>query len=102
FPHAYLIHENIEDKVIAFKRADLLFVFNFHSTHSHVDYPIEVQPGKYKMIFDSDALEYGGHGRLQSNQSHLTLFEPLHGRKRNFVSLYLPVRSAIVLLPVTD
>jgi 1,4-alpha-glucan branching enzyme len=100
-PVTNLVYENVEDKVIAFNRADLLFVFNFHTASSHENYCFEVPPGKYRMIFNSDAPEYGGHGRLQPDQFHLTLFGALHGQKRNFISLYLPNRTALVLIPVS-
>ncbi len=98
--YSYLVYENIEDKVIAFNRADLLFVFNFHPSNSHVNYCFEVSPGKYRMIFDSDEPKYGGHGRLKQSQFHLTRFDKLFGEKRNFISLYLPNRTALVLSPV--
>jgi len=96
-PH--LILEHSEDKVIVFKRAGFIFVFNFHSTCSYTDYCFEAMPGKYRMIFNSDAPEYGGYGRLHPDQYHLTLFDTSMGRERNLFSLYLPTRTALVLRP---
>jgi 1,4-alpha-glucan branching enzyme len=92
-----LIYEHIDDQVIVFKRSELLFIFNFHSTCSHVDYTIEAPSGKYRMIFDTDAVKYGGHGRLDSNQYHVTSAEKEEARMRHFLRLYLPTRTAIVL-----
>jgi len=94
-PH--LLYEHSDDKVIVFKRAELVFVFNFHPSRSHVHYPIEAQPGKYQMIFNSDAPEYGGHSRLVPDQFHLTLHDASTPRKRNLLSLYTPNRTAFVL-----
>ncbi len=92
-----LLYEHSDDKVIAFERSGLVFVFNFHPSCSHADYCIDVPPGKYKMILDSDASEYGGHGRLQKDHSHFTFLKDSGGHKRNLLSLYLPTRTAIVL-----
>jgi 1,4-alpha-glucan branching enzyme len=76
-------------------RAKLVFVFNFHPTVSHVDYPIDAPPGKYQAILDSDSPDYGGHGRLLAQQEHFTLFEGT--TNRNTLSLYLPSRTVLVL-----
>ena len=95
-----IIFEHSNDKVIIFKRADLLFVFNFHSTCSYTDYSFEVPAGRYRMIFNSDAPEYGGHGRLVSNQHHFTLHDAPAQKKCNPLSLYLPTRTAFVLQSV--
>jgi len=89
-----LIKEHSEHKVLAFEREGLIFVFNFHPTRSHNDYPIAAAPGQYRMIMDSDAPEYGGHGRLQRDQRHFTTDRAL--------SLYLPTRTALVLAPVDN
>jgi 1,4-alpha-glucan branching enzyme len=90
-----LIYEHNDNKVIVFERAGLLFVFNFHPTRSHRDYSIESPPGKYIMIFNSDDSTYGGHDRLIPDQHHLTLYE----NERNFLRLYLPTRTTLVLMP---
>ncbi len=97
FSELHLLFEHLKDKVIAFKRGNLLFVFNFHPTCSHDNYSFEARPGKYRMIFESDAFEYGGHGRLVSNQYHLTLPDTSCDRERHLLSIYLPTRTAIVL-----
>jgi 1,4-alpha-glucan branching enzyme len=96
-PH--LIYEHSEDKVIVFQRTGMIFVFNFHPIRSYTDYCFEAPPGKYRMIFNSDAPEYGGHSRLIPDQYHLTLFETSTERERNLLSLYLPNRTALVLAP---
>jgi 1,4-alpha-glucan branching enzyme len=92
-----LWHDHGENKVIAFERAGLVFVFNFHPATSHFGYCIDTPPGKYRLILDSDRPDYGGHGRLAADQDHFTLFEAAEGGGRNLLSLYLPVRTAIVL-----
>ena len=94
-PH--LLFEHSEDKVIVFRRLDLLFVFNFHPALSYVDYCFDAPPGKYRMIFNSDAPEYGGHNRLPPDQCHLTIPDSSKDRHRNLLSLYIPTRTGMVL-----
>jgi 1,4-alpha-glucan branching enzyme len=94
-----LLHANFGDKVIIFKRADLIFAFNFNPHRSFTDYRFEAPPGKYWMILDCDSPEYGGHGRLMPEQSHFTLVNESETRSQNMLSLYLPARSAFVLCP---
>jgi len=97
-----LLFEHSPDKVIVFERAGLLFAFNFHPSSSYADYRFEALPGKYRMIFNSDAPEYGGHNRLRPDQYHLTLPDTSMGRERNLISLYLPSRTALALQPVSS
>jgi 1,4-alpha-glucan branching enzyme len=94
--------EHIEDKVVAFERANLLFVFNFHPSISHVDYRFEVLPGAYRMILDSDGNEYGGHQRLFPDQIHHTVSTKNEKQEKHYISLYLPTRTALVLNPISN
>ncbi len=92
-----LLHVHDEHKVIIFERASLIFAFSFHPSCSHADYRFEARPGKYRMIFTSDAPAYGGNRRLILNQEHVTLPEPSQNPERHLLSLYLPTRTALVL-----
>lgn len=96
-PAPMLLYENTNDKIIAFRRAGLLFVFNFHPTRSFSDYCFDAPPGTYKMIFDSDAKKYCGYGRLNPDQEHVTLFDKTKNSRRQFICLYLPTRTGTVL-----
>ena len=91
-PELICLHE--EDKVLAFSRAGLIFAFNFHPTRSHTDYPLDAEPGVYRTILDSDDTEFGGHGRVAAGQRHFVLDEG----GRQVIQLYLPTRTALVLL----
>jgi len=101
FPGLHLLFEHINDKVVVFKRGRLLFAFNFHPTRSHDNYRFDAPHGKYRMILDTDATEYGGHGRLMPDQFHMTGVAASGSEKRNLLSLYLPTRTAIVLEAVS-
>ena len=96
-PGPHLVYEHVDNKLMVFRRAGLLFVFNFHPGESYSDFCIDAPPGKYKLIFTSDAACYGGHQRLQPDQEHLTLEEVIDGHTHHFLSLYLPARTAQVL-----
>ena len=96
---AHLVFEHNDDKTLAFARSGLLFVFGFHPTQSFTDYSFQAPPGKYRLIFDSDAPAFGGHGRLRPHQEHLTLTDAQDpSGTREQLRLYIPNRTAQVLL----
>lgn len=91
-----LLHEHNDDKVLIFRRAGLLFAFNFHPQNSYTHYRFKApMAGKYEMILDSDAAKYGGHERLIPGQRHQSLTDSKTGEMQ--LSLYLPSRTALVL-----
>jgi 1,4-alpha-glucan branching enzyme len=75
----------------------LIFAFNFHPTQSYTDYHVAAAPGRYQMILDSDAKDFGGHGRLDPDQEHVAPVNTSPSTDRSFLSLYLPNRTVIVL-----
>jgi 1,4-alpha-glucan branching enzyme len=85
------------DLIIAFERAGLLFVFNFHPSASYTDYGLAVDAGKYNLLLCSDQSEFGGFNRVDMNITHRSMIERSFGLKHN-LKLYLPARSALVLL----
>ena len=92
---------NDGDQVLAFGRGDLVFVFNFNPTQSFTDYGFLVPKGSYKTVLDSDSLEFGGYGRIDDGVEHFTLMDPLYKKVlKEWLKLYLPARSAIVLKKV--
>jgi 1,4-alpha-glucan branching enzyme len=84
-----LLHSHASNQVLAFTRGELIFLFSFHPTHSHQDYQVNVPPGDYQLVLDSDAQKFAGHNRLEPNQS----FIPQDGT----IQAYLPTRTALVL-----
>ncbi len=82
-------------KVLAYEKAGLTYLFNFHPTQSIQAFFLPVtQPGKYRVIMDSDQSEYGGQGRI----SHETVYEavPRENEGLGFL-IYSPARTAMVL-----
>jgi 1,4-alpha-glucan branching enzyme len=96
-PH--LLHEHGGDHVICFERTGLVFAFNFHPDRSFTDYRFYAPAGTYRTVLDSDAFDFGGHGRNQPNQIHHCAIDPKPDKKIAQLSLYLPSRSAQVLTP---
>ncbi|MCP4722656.1 MAG: hypothetical protein GY860_24635 [Desulfobacteraceae bacterium] len=58
---------------------------------------VDMPPGEYQMIFNSDEARFGGKQRLLKDQSLFTLYDPVTFGKQNPISLYLPTRTAMVL-----
>ncbi|KAF4799281.1 1,4-alpha-glucan-branching enzyme [Turdus rufiventris] len=51
-PQAYVSEKHESNKVIAFERAGLIFIFNFHPYQSYVDYRVGIEtPGKYPFLY---------------------------------------------------
>jgi 1,4-alpha-glucan branching enzyme len=90
----YLRHEHEADKILAFERNGLLFIFNFHSQNSYTDYPINAYAEAYTHAFDSDSTRFGGFNRIASEQEFITFNEK---NQRNHVKLYIPARTALIL-----
>ena len=82
--------------VIAYERAGLLFVFNFHPSNSYTDYGLAVDAGKYNTLLCSDQPEFGGFGRFDTGIVHRSVVERSFGFKQN-LKLYLPSRTGIIL-----
>ncbi|MBQ1566475.1 MAG: alpha amylase C-terminal domain-containing protein [Erysipelotrichaceae bacterium] len=94
YPNIKWVHES--DHVIAFERGGLVFVFNFSPTNDYVDYTIPVSHGcDHYVLFTSDDARYGGYERISRDPK--SAFVP--GMEGNYVSLYLPSRTCMVLVP---
>jgi 1,4-alpha-glucan branching enzyme len=97
-PYIGRIYENSNDKVIAFTRGELLFVFNFHPVTSFTDYGIPLK-GKFRILIDSDDPAFGGFDRFDRNAIY-TSVSKAERQTINvpfFLYLYLPSRTAFVL-----
>jgi 1,4-alpha-glucan branching enzyme len=91
------IYENNADKVVAYMRGELLFVFNFHPSVSFTDYGIQVK-GKFRIVLDTDDPLFGGFNRIDRS----TVYLSIRKAERNIINaplylyLYLPSRTALV------
>ena len=88
-----LLYSREDAKILVFYRHGLLFAFNFHPDNSMANILIPVhQPGEYKVVLSTDDEKYGGWDRIE----HMTYPTKVFDGK-NFVELYLPARTAVVL-----
>ncbi|XP_074106688.1 1,4-alpha-glucan-branching enzyme [Cotesia typhae] len=93
---AYVSWKHEDDKIIAFDRAGVVFVFNFHPTKSFADYTVGVpEAGTYKIMLNSDDKNFGGEMRVDNTVPHFSKPEPYAGRPHRIL-IYIPCRTAIV------
>ena len=94
--------DNIQN-VIAFKRIDkkgkeLICVFNL-GDKERVDYKIGVEQGKYRLVFNTDDVKFGGEGRKHKKTVSAKKV-PMHGKDFS-ISLILPPLTALFLQKTT-
>ena len=81
------------EKTIVIYRGGLLFAFNFHPSRSLTNVLVPVfHPAKYTVALSSDDAKYGGFDRVQHIEYETKVFDG-----KEYVELYLPARTAIVL-----
>ena len=90
----YLLHSDDDNKVLAFLRDEIVFIFNFHPRRSYKDYRIPAAPGNYRIILDTDHENYGGFRRQDASIIHETVTDRIH---RHYLNLDLPSRTAFLL-----
>lgn len=92
------IWHNDGDQVLAYRRKDYVFVFNFNPTQSFTDYGFLVPKGEYKVVLNTDAKEFGGFGNTDDSMAHFTCLDQAYVKDRKgWLKLYIPARSAVVL-----
>lgn len=109
-PKQIVSSANEQDKVIVFERGELVFVFNFHPKKTISGYKIGCDtPGKYRVVLDSDALEFGGYGRVGHDVDHFTSPEGIPGRpetnfnnRPNSMKIFAPPRTCLVYYRVPE
>lgn len=90
--------EKDDDQVLAFKRGDLVFVFNFNPIKSFTGYGILAPEGEYSGVMNTDSPEFGGHGNISNDVKHFTHHDELYSKYGvSWLKLYLPARTAQVL-----
>ena len=91
------------DQVLAYMRRDYVFVFNFNPVHSFTDYGFLVPKGAYEVVLNTDAVQFGGNGLADDSIRHFTNYDPLYSKdKKEWLKLYIPARSAIVLRKIKE
>ncbi|MES2893382.1 MAG: alpha amylase C-terminal domain-containing protein [Bacteroidota bacterium] len=88
------LHMDSTNKVIAFERNNLVFIFNFSPANSIFGYRFYVpQKGTYRIILNSDKKDFGGFDRVDDSIDY-------HTDEHQQLSIYLTNRTALVLQKV--
>ena len=90
--------DNEGDQVVAYKRNEYVFIFNWNGTKSFPDYGILAPQGKYQVVLDTDAAEFAGFAQTDDSIAHITMPDPEYAKdNKGWLKVYLPARSAMVL-----
>lgn len=84
------------NKIIAFSKGELIYVFNFDPQRSPTDFFLPahtVGAGVYKAVFSTDDIEFGGMDRVSKEYAYYT--KVVEGKGLGF-NVYLPCRTAVV------
>ena len=95
-PQAVNLWIDAENKLLAFAKGDLLYLFNFHTTRSERDFFLHTHTtgeGTYRAVFTSDAPEFGGQDRV--SEDYLYHATNVKDKGTGF-SVYIPCRTVIV------
>ncbi|AFL85414.1 1,4-alpha-glucan branching enzyme [Belliella baltica DSM 15883] len=89
--HAQQIYLDAEKKILAYERADLIFIFSFNISESFFGYELTLpKVGDYLNILNSDDSKFGGFDRIDNKIHYST-------NKNGVIKLYLPNRTCMVL-----
>jgi 1,4-alpha-glucan branching enzyme len=92
------VHE--DTRQLVYRHGPLVFAFNFHSSESFAGLRVPVPDRTdYRIVLDTDSLEFGGHSLVDRSQDYIWKETPMYGREQS-IEIYLPARSAQVLAPI--
>ena len=82
-----------ENKTMVFEKQGLIFVFNFHPDRSLPGYSFQLpEPGDYISVLNTDSVRFGGQGRIDESQKHITTYDPK--TKTHRLTIYNTNRTA--------
>ncbi len=89
-------------KIIAYRKQDHVFLFNFHPTESYSAFELPIHDdGIFQVILDTDDTKFGGQDRIDRNCRYETHELASRPGDRGIV-LYVPSRTAMVLGKTSD
>ena len=101
-PDAVSLWVDEERKIIAFSRADLIFLFDFHNSYSEQNFFLPCHTtgeGAYRVILSTDEFRFGGSGLVSHDYEYQT--QQIANRGTGFY-IYAPARTAMVLQKVKN
>ena len=97
FHPAKLLLDDKNLQILAFRRGDLVFVFNFNPDQSYTDFDIPTGPGKFRVALNTDSPQFGGFGLINESLDYFTgsiiSDRPMNN---NYMKVYLPARCGVV------
>ena len=94
---AELLLEDKKCQILAFRRNELVFVFNFNPDHSVTDFGIPTGPGKFRVALNTDSPNFGGFGLIDESLDYFTgSILPDRPMVNNYLKVYLPARCGVV------
>lgn len=85
------LHLDADQKILAFERTGLIFIFSFHPSESFFGYQINMPSnGKYEIILHTDEEKFGGFDRIDKKIQFET-------NAHSTIQLYIPNRTAMIL-----
>ena len=85
-----------KNKLLAFAKGDLIYLFNFSPDASPTDFFVPAHitgEGQYRAVFTTDRIEFGGQDRV--SERYVYTAKPVPDKGVGF-TVYLPSRTAIV------
>lgn len=83
------------EKILAYRRGKVFFVFNFHPGCSYSGFYLPVgRHGSYRVALSTDDKAYGGYGRV----SHAECYQAVRENGKIGFHIYVPSRTAIALI----
>ncbi len=84
-----------EGNVLCFRKAGMIYLFNFHPTQSQTAFFVPVRyTGKWQVLFSTDEERFGGMGRIDMDYVYHTEKDPQLGEG---FRIYTPCRTGMVL-----
>lgn len=80
----YITRDDNEEKLLVFDRRNLLFVCSLHPFNSDYEAIIPVRrPGKYRVVFHTNCIQYGGDGQGTDIGNELTTCDKQNANQDN-------------------
>ncbi|MDR1673510.1 MAG: alpha amylase C-terminal domain-containing protein [Bacteroidales bacterium] len=92
-----LLLDDHKQHILAFRRNELVFVFNFHPDRSCTDYGIPTGHGKFRIVLNTDSGRFDGFNRIDESMDYFTSSIIADRPMENtYLKVYIPARCALV------
>jgi 1,4-alpha-glucan branching enzyme len=84
-------------KLLAFRKGDFIWIFNFHPTESYAPFELPVhESASFQVVLDTDEWRFGGQGRIAHDPVYATSPLPMNPEFMG-LQIYVPCRTALIL-----